>query len=48
MDPDVALADIRAILDKPGPDAYADLATLVDGLDTWLSGGGFPPAAWRS
>ena len=47
MDPDEALAQIRAILDKPGPDAYADLATLVDALDEWLSTSGFLPIAWR-
>jgi hypothetical protein len=23
------------------------LAELVDALDRWMKGGGFPPAAWR-
>lgn len=47
MDPDECLADIRAILDKPGPDAYADLAERVDALDEWLSKDGLLPVAWR-
>lgn len=47
MDPDVCLAEIRAILDKPDADAYADLAERVEALDQWLTRGGFLPAAWR-
>lgn len=47
MDPDEALAQIRDLLANPNrPGALTDLAALVDGLDGWLSRGGFLPAAW--
>ena len=50
MDPNAALEEIRRIIAK-----YADgraydanrLAELTDGLDTWLSNGGFLPADWQ-
>jgi hypothetical protein len=39
MDPDAALAQIRATVEA--------MVTLWDGLDSWLSRGGFLPASWR-
>lgn len=57
MDPDVTLADIRALCaDMPdsettsAADMGAHLAALIDSveaLDEWLSRGGFLPAAWQ-
>jgi hypothetical protein len=56
MDPDAALAQIRATVEAMGsPECTAeqrwllagDLVTLWDGLDSWLSRGGFLPASWR-
>lgn len=50
MDPDAALAEIREILSRrdmhEGLDAER-LADLIDGLDTWISRGGFLPRNWR-
>lgn len=52
MDPDKALAEIRAILnaaDRPQglDDENVDrLVELVAGLDTWIDLGGFLPKAW--
>jgi hypothetical protein len=58
MDPDAALTEMRALIltmntdsDLVG-DRYADagyrLVELVDGLDNWLSSGGFLPSAWAN
>lgn len=54
MDPNELLATIRRCIaeiqgdNEEGldPDATYDLAEAVRNLDTWLSNGGFPPAAW--
>lgn len=51
MDPDETLAQIRSILRRrdAGVPLAADAARLpelVESLDGWLSGGGFPPAGW--
>jgi hypothetical protein len=56
MDPNKALAEIRAIVAKVTSDDYTgdeielkllDLANLVQGLDQWLSNRGFLPRAWQ-
>lgn len=56
MDPDAALAQIRATVEAmAAPECTAeqrrllagDLVTLWDGLDSWLSRGGFLPHSWR-
>lgn len=57
MDPNEALRQIRtrvaALLNGGGrtQDEWdvmsSELAELVDGLDQWLTRGGFPPEAWR-
>jgi hypothetical protein len=56
MDPNVALKEIRAILDSAlDGDRYALLSAqdafkvceLVEGLDGWISHGGFLPDAWQ-
>jgi hypothetical protein len=48
MDPNAALAEIRAILTNPsfGMAEAFRLAELVDGLDDWLTHGGFMPTEW--
>ena len=50
MDPDAALAEIRDIVGRYNRDGGlvvdARLAELIDGVDTWLSTGGFLPNAW--
>ena len=54
MDPDACLSEIRSIVqhvdDPDEPDAVEDrferLVELVDGLDTWMRLGGYPPGAW--
>jgi hypothetical protein len=50
MDPDVALREIREIAgssDQPSEAGFRRLAELVDGLDTWLTNGGFLPTDWH-
>lgn len=55
MDPDATLEAareaVRTILSDTRASeiesATADLVESFDALDRWLSGGGFPPAAWR-
>ena len=53
MDPTEALKKIRAILANGVDgcqvcgDAGRELADLVEGLDGWLSKGGFLPEAWN-
>ena len=49
MDPNAALAEIRAILTNFsfGMNEALRLAELVDGLDDWLSHGGFLPDDWK-
>ena len=57
MDPDVALTELRNLVgqyrtisgtgDLVGEAIIADqLAETFDNLDTWITGGGFLPAAW--
>jgi len=54
MDPNAALAQLRqAIQDTEdyccaecGQSAMDDVVTLFQGLDQWLSKGGFLPAEW--
>ena len=46
MDPDAALEEIRALMND-GDSADVRLIELFEGLDQWLSQGGFPPAPWR-
>lgn len=49
MDPNAALEQIRRLvrdqLTACDGDGY-ELAEAFDGLDGWLSKGGFPPDAW--
>ncbi len=55
MDPDTCLSEIRSIVqhvDDPDEsdtveDRFERLVQLVDGLDTWMSVGGYPPGAWQ-
>jgi hypothetical protein len=55
MDPDANLAEMRDLstrilgdtTDTINSDEAIRLAELVQALDGWLSGGGFPPKAWR-
>jgi hypothetical protein len=51
MDPDAALARIRHLADtnncEDARDCYLDLAELVQGLDEWITKGGFLPKAWQ-
>jgi hypothetical protein len=58
MDPDIILAMIRlqaarlykAIDDQPDTGLTRmteDLLNTIEDLDAWLTGGGFPPEAWR-
>ena len=50
MDPNAALDEIRSIVARAdgglGRSDAERLAELVDGLDGWLSRGGFLPADW--
>jgi hypothetical protein len=53
MDPNAALSRIRELVeannrvtDASRLDIADELAELIDGLDNWLSRGGFPPDAW--
>ena len=52
MDPNAALATIRRLIDLYAKDAVLDqddasaLVESVEGLDGWLSKGGFLPEAW--
>lgn len=52
MDPDAALEEVRRIVaraDAEGTDIVEDynrLIDLIDGLDQWISRGGFMPKVW--
>jgi hypothetical protein len=53
MDPNAALAEIRTLIhearEATGPHAEAalnEMSEYFEGLDEWLSKGGFLPAAW--
>ena len=58
MDPDQALANIRALVAKISRgsslglerklELAIDLAEQIEALDEWLTNGGFKPAEWRS
>ena len=45
MDPDEALRKIRELIND-GDSADIELVHLFDGLDQWLSKGGFLPKDW--
>ena len=45
MDPDTALAQIRELIND-GDSADIALVHAFQGLDEWLSRGGFLPADW--
>ena len=51
MDPTKTLEDIRdlckRILDYDDESYAIDLATSVEVLDKWISGGGFLPGDWK-
>ena len=55
MDPDTCLNEIRSLvqrLDDPDESdtvevCFERLVQLVDGLDTWMSLGGYPPRPWQ-
>ena len=50
MDPNACLKAIRELIAEVSTGSEIDaerLAELVDALDTWISRGGFLPAAWR-
>jgi hypothetical protein len=47
MDPNACLAEIRQIVSNFESNDYLRLAELVDGLDDWLSHGGFKPTEWE-
>jgi len=55
MDPEVALAELREIVKEVNDgtvsshtDAMSRMADLFDGLDGWLTNGGFKPLDWRA
>jgi hypothetical protein len=54
MDPDAALAQIRELIIKQQTECElsesdaADLVELIDGLDEWLTKGGFLPTEWNA
>lgn len=55
MDPNAALAEIRSITSNlalnpelAGEAAALRLAELIDGLDGWMSSGGFLPNDWQA
>lgn len=53
MDANKALSDIRRYVRDAGDEGggtsndHYDLTLTIDGLDQWLSKGGFPPDAWK-
>lgn len=55
MDPDAALAEIRTVVrnvdtvpPEAAPGVLSELCDRIDGLDQWLTGGGFLPDPWAS
>lgn len=48
MDPNATLAEMRKLISEiaPGKPISDDFPLLFDGLDNWLSRGGFLPEAW--
>ena len=53
MDPDAALKEMRALVeevlndDDPSEDSAERMSELFDGLDGWISKGGFLPQDWQ-
>ncbi len=50
MDPNTALAELRALARRLVESDDADVATMADrfeALDGWLTTGGFLPGAWQ-
>lgn len=51
MDPNAALAELRELLREGdveiSPEEISQAIDLFQGLDDWLSGGGFLPRAWQ-
>jgi hypothetical protein len=55
MDPDAALDELLHLVDRtladdgdrPPPQDLDRVAELIDGLDGWLTAGGFLPSRWR-
>lgn len=52
MDPDDTLKEIRLIVARASYTEWAEadharLVELIDGLDEWLTKGGFVPREWR-
>lgn len=55
MDPNETLRQLRSMVADAGDEASAEwlldngdrFVELFDGLDGWLSKGGFPPEEWR-
>ena len=48
MDPTQALADIRELAKAVlSDDQVHELAERIEGLDDWMTHGGFPPEQWR-
>lgn len=49
MDPNSTLAEIRSLLSKSDDlEALSELPDLIEGLDNWLSRGGFLPREWEN
>lgn len=47
MDPNVTLAELRELADKPvSLDTCEEMQILFSALDSWLSKGGFKPTDW--
>lgn len=47
LDPDATLEQLRDAILRNDDGSYSEqIAELFDALDTWLSSGGFLPAAW--
>lgn len=51
MDPNTALAEIRELVAESYREALTEdetsrLCDLIEGLDRWVTRGGFLPAAW--
>jgi len=50
MDPDEALKNIREMVTEWTSGGYInadEFIEVVDGLDKWMSSGGYAPAAWQ-
>lgn len=47
MDPNANLREVRDLVENDDPDSYYELVGLIDGLDRWLTYGGFLPDEWE-